>query len=428
MPPSFTLGSVPELIPLDVARDELSRIDEILDSDQLLIGGLAVQQYYPNRNSADIDLVCSHKTASGLIDKLYDAVDFEIENLGTAARPSWVIRETGEGQRVVYLGFKITERGDPYDYVNFDRILTRARPYRHGTTELRHIKVPIVEDLAVSKLLSLVTRLSSNPEKGKQDLKDFVNLINNKEFKGRVFLDLIGSDCKRYLITEITRLQETRDEPLFANSSPARLFDILFPSKPMRVPSPESDTVQAPGETVAEEPAALGKDPWKVVSCKEPSTDFWKLVFEAIPFPAFIKEFPNNSHLTDNKALTQFQGKKPKRRSAEDGVPERSDRDHAHGDEMAEQEGVSVQLELTDKVSTLNPRSILTLKSCIEFEDKKYIVGCYVPVIVPDDLPSGTSFGLAESGGQVLFCFPSAVANANHLLVTIGESVQKPTA
>jgi hypothetical protein len=422
MPPSFTLGSVPELIPLDVARDELSRIDEILDSDQLLIGGLAVQQYYPNRNSADIDLVCSHKTASGLIDKLYDAVDFEIENLGTAARPSWVIRETGEGQRVVYLGFKITERGDPYKYINFNRILTRARPYRLGKTELKHIKVPTVEDLALLKLLSLVTRLTSNPEKGEQDLKDFLNLISHKEFKGRIFLDLIGNECKDYLITEIARLQETRGGPLFADSSPARLFGILFPPERIGAPTLEPDTVRAPIEKISEEPAALGKDPW------QSSTDFWELVFEAIPFPAFIKEFPNNSHLTDNKALTQFQGKKPKRRSAEDGVAERIDRDHAHGDEMAEQEGVSVQLELTDKVSTLNPRSILTLKSCIEFEDKKYIVGCYVPVIVPDDLPSGTSFGLAESGGQVLFCFPSAVANANHLLVTIGESVQKPTA
>jgi hypothetical protein len=413
---------VNQIIPLAVARDELRRIDAVLDSPQLLIGGLAVQQYYQNRDSADIDLVCTRNTAKKLIDELYDSADFDIvDSSDDVYRPNWTITETGEGKRVVYLGFKITERA-AYKYVDYDRILKQARPYRHGT-ELNHIKVPIVEDLALLKLLSMISRLSSNPLKGDQDRKDFINLINHKEFKARVFLDPIKNDCRDYLIKEIAQLQETRDEPLFANSSPARLFDILFPSKPMRVPSPESDTVQAPGETVAEEPAALGKDPWKS------STDFWELVFEAIPFPAFIKEFPNNSHLTDSKALRQFQGKKPKTRSAEDEVAKRIDRDHARGDEKAEQESVSVWLELTDKVSTLNPRSILTLKSCIEFEDKKYIVGCYVPVIVPDNLPSGTSFGVAECGGQVLFCFPSTAANApNQLVVTIGESVQKPTA
>jgi hypothetical protein len=380
-----------ETIPLAVARDELMRIDAVLNSPQLLIGGLAVQQYHDNRDSADIDLVCSYKTARDLIDELYNTAYFEIKNLGDQHRPSWVITETGEGQRVVYLGFKITER-DAYKYVDYKGILERARPYRHGQTELTHIKVPTLEDLAFMKLLSMVTRLSSSPKKGEQDLKDFVNLINNKEFKGRLFVDLIKSECKAYLINEIAQLQEVRGEPLFADSIPARLFGILFPLPP------------------------------------KPSTDFWELVFEAIPFPSFIKEFPNDSHIRDSKALTQFQGRKPKARSAEDEVADRICRDHANGDEKAEQEGVSVQLEQTDKVSTLHPRSILTLKSCIEFEDKKYIVGCYVPVIVPDDLPSETSFGVAECGGQILFCFPSAVANASQLFVRIGESVQKPTA
>lgn len=165
--------------------------------------------------------------------------------------------------------------------------------------------------------------------------------------------------------------------------------------------------------------------PWKFVSRKEPSTDFWKLVFEATPFPAFIKKFPDDSHFMDNKALIQFQGPKPKARSADDQLADRIDRDHAHGDEIAGQEGRSAQLELTDKVSTLNPRSILTLKSCVEFEDDKYIVGCYVPVIVPDDLPSGESLRVAERGGQILFCFPSTVASTSDLIVTVGESVRE---
>jgi hypothetical protein len=127
----------------------------------------------------------------------------------------------------------------------------------------------------------------------------------------------------------------------------------------------------------------------------------------------------------DNKALIQFQGPKPKARSADDQLADRIDRDHAHGDEIAGQEGRSAQLELTDKVSTLNPRSILTLKSCVEFEDDKYIVGCYVPVVVPDDLPSGESLRVAERGGQILFCFPSTVASTSDLIVTVGESVRE---
>jgi hypothetical protein len=254
--PSSNIGRVNKVIPLAVARDELTRIDTVLDSPQLLIGGLAIQQYYQNRDSADIDLVCSAATAKKLIDDLYHPADFDIvDKSDDPYRPSWIITETGEGKRVVYLGFKITERA-AYNFVEYDRILRQATPYRYKDELLKHIKVPTVEDLAFLKLLSLVSRLSSNPPKGEQDLRDFITLISHREFKARVFLDPITSECRDYLINEIAKLQETRDKPLFANSSPARLFDILFPPKPIDMPSAEPDTVQAPVGKVSEKPSA----------------------------------------------------------------------------------------------------------------------------------------------------------------------------
>jgi hypothetical protein len=172
--------------------------------------------------------------------------------------------------------------------------------------------------------------------------------------------------------------------------------------------------------------------PWKFVSRKEMTDTFWHEVFDAFPFPAFVKAFPNDAHIADNDALKRFQGRKPERRRgkglkkepADDDVAGRIEQDHRQGDRVAAREGLSVQVELTDKVSTLEPRSILTLKSCIENENQKYVVGCYVPVILPADLPPGTSFGVAECGGQILFCCPSSVSDGNHLLVTIGKSVQ----
>jgi hypothetical protein len=165
--------------------------------------------------------------------------------------------------------------------------------------------------------------------------------------------------------------------------------------------------------------------PWKLISRKELSAEFWERAFEALPFPAFVKELPQDRHIKDNVALTRFQGKKPGENVARVDLADLIQQDHQHGDSMAEREGLSVQLELTDKVTTLKPRSILTLKSCIAYDNQKYVVGCYVPVILPADIPSGTAFAVAECGGQVLFCCPSPAAGDNLLLVTIGKSIQE---
>jgi hypothetical protein len=114
--------------------------------------------------------------------------------------------------------------------------------------------------------------------------------------------------------------------------------------------------------------------PWKFVSRKEMTDTFWHEVFDALPFPAFVKAFPEDAHTADNDALKRFQGRKPERRrgkglkkeSADGNVAGSIEQDHRQGDRVAAREGLSVQLELTDKVSTLEPRSILTLKSCMK--------------------------------------------------------------
>lgn len=166
--------------------------------------------------------------------------------------------------------------------------------------------------------------------------------------------------------------------------------------------------------------------PWMVVSRKELSAEFWERAFDALPFPAFIKEFPHDRHLKGNDALTRFQGKKPSEDVAGVDLAALIQQDHRLGDRLAEQEGFSVQLELTDKVTTLKPRAILTLKSCIEYEDQKYIVGSYVPVALPADLPSGTSFEVAECGGQIVLQCPATAVDGNYLVVMLGKSIRRP--
>jgi hypothetical protein len=163
--------------------------------------------------------------------------------------------------------------------------------------------------------------------------------------------------------------------------------------------------------------------PWKVISRKELTADFWEQAFEALPFPAFVKEFPHDGHIKDSNSLKRFQGEKPAEEPAETDLAALIQHDHQHGDSVAARTGLSVQLELTDKVPTWEPRAILTLKSRVEYDNQKYIVGCYVPVILPSALPSGTTLKVAECGGQILFSCPSTAAGENHLLVMIGESL-----
>lgn len=231
------------------ARQELKRIDEALTSPHLLIGGLAVQQYYQPRMSQDIDLVCPAGTAAALIERLYPTDRFIVRDQNDdVLRPAWVATERRRDGRSTYIGPKITER-QPYQFVDYEWLLTRAAPYRVGGAELRNIFVPGLEAVAFMKLLALSTRLQDKPEKGEQDLRDFVNLTNLPNFQHNTLLDMIEESCEEYLATRIVQLSTSRAEPLFAGSSVARLSDLLFPVS-QDVPSGPVRTVYSPDKAL----------------------------------------------------------------------------------------------------------------------------------------------------------------------------------
>ena len=212
------------------AREELGRIDTYLATPHLLIGGLAVQQYYQPRVSEDIDLVCQAETANALISRLYPTKAFIVQDKNDdMLRPAWVITERGGSRRTTFIGPKILER-EAYPFVDYSWIMQRAVRYKQGDVELRNIFVPNLETMALLKLLSLTTRLTAKGPKGEQDLEDFVNLTNLREFKFNIFLDSVTPECREHLATGIAQLTQERGH-LFLESSLSELFELMFPPR-----------------------------------------------------------------------------------------------------------------------------------------------------------------------------------------------------
>ncbi|AFA71247.1 hypothetical protein GPOL_c01740 [Gordonia polyisoprenivorans VH2] len=197
-----------------------------------------MQQYYQPRTSQDIDLVCPADTAYSLIEQLYPSDQFNVQDVNDdALRPSWEVTERGRNGTSTYIGPKIAER-HPYQFVDYEWLLTRAEPYRLAGDKLRNILVPSLESVSFLKLLALAARLESRPEKGEQDLRDFINLTNLPEFRLNIFLDMFDDSSKEHLTTRIVQLSISREQPLFAKSSVTRLSDLLFPSYPDTLSSP----------------------------------------------------------------------------------------------------------------------------------------------------------------------------------------------
>ena len=85
--------------PIDraVAKAELERINDLLAEPHLLIGGLAVQQYYSARISKDIDLVCDFDIAQHILDTLYPSLNWKVhDKQHDEYRPSFQIRHKVE--------------------------------------------------------------------------------------------------------------------------------------------------------------------------------------------------------------------------------------------------------------------------------------------------------------------------------------------
>jgi len=179
-----------EYIDRAVAKDELKRIDGLLDSPVVLIGGLAVQQYQDSRNSRDIDLVCDSDTVIRLIGDLYPSRDWEVINKGDDYRPNYEITHKVERMRK-YFGPKVAERGE-YQNLSWNILLENGSPFRaKGDDYLNNILVPSSDKLAYTKLISFVSRFDSNKEKSRKDFIDFIDLTNHKSFSASLLYDYI---------------------------------------------------------------------------------------------------------------------------------------------------------------------------------------------------------------------------------------------
>jgi nucleoside 2-deoxyribosyltransferase len=178
--------------PIDraIAKEELERINEVLDAPHLLIGGLAVQQYYSARLSKDIDLVCDFETAQRILDKLYPSRDWMVQDKRQDEyRPSFRIKHRFEEKGTIIFGPKISERA-PYNHLDWESLQNGALPFRTNKGPLNNILVPSSHALAYTKFISFLGRQS--PEsKVKADLKDLTDLTNYELFSASSFYDLL---------------------------------------------------------------------------------------------------------------------------------------------------------------------------------------------------------------------------------------------
>jgi len=171
------------------AKKELGRIDEILESNHLLIGGLAVKHFYPARESKDIDLVCSDKVRNKIIRELYPSDEWDIadENLDEY-RPDYDIKNK-TNDLCISFGPKIEER-EPYANIKWEFLLEKhSIPFGYGKREFKNIHIPTAEALAYTKLISFINRCN---DKDSQDLQDFVDLTNHKSCSLDVLFNLIN--------------------------------------------------------------------------------------------------------------------------------------------------------------------------------------------------------------------------------------------
>ncbi|MDR2408523.1 MAG: AAA family ATPase [Bacteroidales bacterium] len=183
------------------AKEQLDRIDEILSEKHLLIGGLAVQFFHPARESKDIDLVCSHEVRTKIIDKLYPSDIWEVVDANRDEyRPNYRIKHKLNGL-VISFGPKITER-EPYKDIKWDLILKEySIPFIKSKDEtFSKIYIPQADALAYTKLISFINRQG---DKCEQDLKDFVDLTNNK----RCSIDVLYNLIKR-IVSDSKKLQD----------------------------------------------------------------------------------------------------------------------------------------------------------------------------------------------------------------------------
>jgi hypothetical protein len=179
-------------MPIDiaVAKESLEIINNALPTPHLLIGGLAVEQYYKGRDSQDIDLVCDYQTTKALLRRFPTNV-WQIEDRNDDTyRPSYEITHQIKEGVVIRFGPKILER-EPYNYLNWEDFREGAIFFKYRNTEYKNILIPTAESLAFTKLVSSVERKSESQEKSMQDFEDYINLSNHRSFNFNKFVYLL---------------------------------------------------------------------------------------------------------------------------------------------------------------------------------------------------------------------------------------------
>lgn len=160
------------------AKKELIRINDSLNSEHLLIGGLAVNQYVKDRISKDIDLIINFENANTLISELYPNLEWiKVEINDDEYRPSWKITNRVNQNLVINFGPKILQRNS-YDFIDWNLLKSNTQPFQYLNQKLVNILVPSCSYLSFTKIISYFQRKEKNIVKAKQDLVDFVNLTN----------------------------------------------------------------------------------------------------------------------------------------------------------------------------------------------------------------------------------------------------------
>ena len=201
-----------EVIDINTAKEQLKRINQELTVKHMLIGGLAVQQYYKARGTKDIDLVCDSDTAKQLIQSLYPSKDYKVAEINDDEyRPSYEITHKINKSKIVFFGPKILERNS-YEAIAWEKLHHGSQPFKYKNEELNNILIPRIETLAFTKLLSFVGRVQDNREKGQNDLIDFIELTNDDNFKLNILINHIReSRTAGYFQSRLDEISEYDD-------------------------------------------------------------------------------------------------------------------------------------------------------------------------------------------------------------------------
>ncbi len=227
--------------PIDraIAKKQLERINAVLKCPQLLIGGLAVQQYYPARMSKDIDLVCDFATAHLLLETLYPSRDWKIvDKQNDEYRPSFQITHKVDDLGTIIFGPKITER-EPYKHLDWNRLMSGASPFNGSAGSLENILVPSAHALAYTKFISFISRRAPE-EKIRNDLKDIVDLSNCEDFCVSLFFDFLRMSKALEELTADFRAKIGAYQDLLKDSCLCGLAELFISNDQLsKLPAPE---------------------------------------------------------------------------------------------------------------------------------------------------------------------------------------------